>query len=108
MAGTIFRASVIAVIVALVVPITIVLATGESVHYKTPMIPSEFYALSYEERQAWRQENEIRYSGFAYLKEIFSEPYHYWQLMWGIAIAFVVVFLSCLAMAKWESNDKGV
>lgn len=108
MAGTIFRASVIAVVVALVVSMSIVLATGESVHYKTPMIPSEFYVLSYEEQQAWRQENENRYSGFAYLKEVWAEPYHFWQLLWGVVISFVVVFMSCLVMAKWERGVKGV
>ena len=108
MAGTIFRASVIAVIVALVVPITITLATGESVHYKTPMVQSEFYALSYEEQQEWRQENEIRYSGFSYLRELVAEPYHFWKLMWSIIISFIVVFISSIAMAKWESSGKGV
>lgn len=108
MESIIVRASIISIVAATVATLLFAVLTGSSTRYQEPMIPSEFYALSYEEQTAWRKKNEIRSTGFAYLKEALSDPFMRWKLFWTAAGLFGLVFFSCLAMANWgiRKNDQ--
>lgn len=107
MESSILRAGVIAIVGSVVTTLLFAVLTGSSVRYREPMDPSEFYSLTYEEQIAWREKNEIRTSGFAYLSEVMDSPFMRWKLFWTLAGLFILVFFSCVAMALWERRRYG-
>jgi len=108
MAGTTIRAAVISLIVALVLPLSMMLLNGETAIYKKGLDPSEFYSLSREEQVAWEKENVVRVSGVNYLKEIINNPILLWEWASATIIAFLVIFSSCYTMAWWERKVRRV
>jgi len=108
MAGTTVRAAIISLMVALLLPLSLMLLNGETSIYKTGFDPREFYSLSQEEQAAWKKENVVRVSGFNYFKEIINNPTLLWEWASATIIAFLVIFFSCYLMAWWENKARRV
>jgi len=108
MSGTVKRAIIISLAVALVLPLAVMLLNGKTVVYKNGLNPKEFYSLTYEEQVKWQEENGVEVSGIHYLKEIINNPTLFAEWVAATITAFFVIFASCFFMAWWERKAKGV
>ena len=95
------KAFFIALTVSILVNLTLALTIGESVHFINGQDPKAFYSLSYEEQAEWKKENMVSVTGFEYLKQTLSHPISSIPLLQSIIGAFLVLFFSCLLMARW-------
>jgi hypothetical protein len=100
--STVWRATVIALVLGGLLPLAYSSANCVSVSYRNGQDPAAFYSLPYEKQKEWLRENEVRVTGLTCLGQR-VRSWDYWQeyLVFS-AVLVVLVFIACLLMARWE------
>ena len=104
MRATVFRALLLSVVLAGLVPFAYTAMFGYGVEYKTPMHPATFNAMTYEQQQQWRRENEIHLSGLDVLSKRLKDRQSWIEYAESAASLAALLFVACILMSLWERS----
>jgi hypothetical protein len=104
MRATVFRALLLSVVLAGIVTFAPTAMFGYGVEYKTPIPPATFQAMTYEQQQQWRRENEIHLSGLDVLSKRLSDRQFWIEYAVSAVALAALLFVACILMSLWERS----
>lgn len=102
--ATVFRALLLSVVLAGIVTFAPTAMFGHRVEYKHPCHPATFHAMTYEQQQQWRRENEIHLPGLDLLSKRLSERQFWIEYAVSAVSLAALLFVACILMSLWERS----